>query len=126
MKRIFLAFSLSVIILLVACQQLRRNASNTSESWPHQMQNLEQALRDMIPLVYDHKEFNDPRNKKRIRARMESFSSNVHKLSPKSFKTSVGEDPLFTFTLNRFHRDMKRSIEGFDSGHIEYLSLIHI
>lgn len=84
------------------------------------MQNLEQSLNHMIPLIYDRAEFTDSRNEKKIRAGMESFSKSVHNISPDKSKELVGQDPLFTFTLNRFRGDLNRAVEGFDSGHKEY------
>lgn len=119
MKKALLTLGLVVMVLPIACQQTGKK-SGSSPSWPSQMQSLDQSLKEMIPMVYDRKEFADPRNEKKIRSRMDAFSKSVHNISPKKSKTLVGEDPLFTFTLNRFRGDLNRAIEGFDSGHKEY------
>jgi len=119
MKKIIVGMAALVLLFLVACQQTETKPE-AAEAWPSQMQNLEQSLNQMIPLIYDRAEFTDTRNEKKIRSGMESFSKSVHDISPDKSQKLVGLDPLFTFTLNRFRGDLNRAVESFDSGHKEY------
>ena len=120
MKKALLILSLWVMVSPLACQQLAKKNSDGSTGWSSQMQSLDHTLKNIIPLVYNRKEFADPRNEKKIRMHMKSFSKSIHNISPKNSKKLVGEDPLFNFTLNRFRGDLKRATESFDSGHKEY------
>ncbi len=104
---------------LSACESKPTKVEET-QNWSGQMQHLDQVMKEMIPIIYDRGDFTDPKNEKRIIARMTDFSKSVHKISPERSEQLIGEDPLFTFSLNRFKSDLGRAKDSFELGHKEY------
>jgi len=105
-KKIWLTALISVPLL--SCnQQLRK------ESWSEGMQGMTAALRELLPYIYDDREFSHPRNKIFIQTRLSELNHHSNSLDGHMALGLSGGDPLMKVGLEGLKRNIDKSTDSF-------------
>jgi hypothetical protein len=101
-----------------ACQSKEKKAAQDKASFNGSMRDLQHSLEDLLPMVVDSSQYNDPANRRKIK-------DQVHELVQLSTKVqhnpSVAErDPSVTFLSQAFAEDLKKAEESLNMGKREY------
>lgn len=97
-------------------------SSGSAESWQGGMQKLNATVSDLIPYVFDDRQFNDPKNYDVIEERTKDLAVLAHKLdqSKEGAVVPPSADPALVFFANQFQGDLTRAYESLLSDHRSY------
>ncbi|HRK08720.1 MAG TPA: hypothetical protein PLZ57_13195 [Pseudobdellovibrionaceae bacterium] len=127
---IALGFSSIAILamLIIGCESAHKDAKSSSPNstskpsgeWSERMQELSQSLTQLLPLVADHRAFNDPAKADLVQNSMSQLKAMAHQVKKGSKPSS---DPAFTPIAEMLDEDLARAIVAFQSGNRDYARL---
>lgn len=124
-----LGISLAVCAILIGCSSSNRESqpsgsaeAKPSETWQGKMQSLNATVSELIPYVFDDRQFNDPKNYEKIEEKTKALAGLAHGIDPsqKGSAAAPNQDPAIGFFANQFQGDLARAYESLKSDHRSY------
>lgn len=117
-------FILSLCFLLVSCGSTEKREQAKQEkdakAWPGKMQGLADNVKNLVPYIYNKKNYSDPANATTVKKTLTDFSSSMHSIKPEMGKKYLGPDPILDYSLEQMRADVDRASDAFSAGQVEY------
>jgi hypothetical protein len=119
-------------IPMLGCESAHKSSSDapapsttkTSGEWSERMQELSQSLSQLLPLVADHRAFNDPAKADLVQKSMSQLKAMAHQVKHQVQKgNKPSSDPAFTPIAEMLDEDLARAIVAYQSGNRDYARL---
>lgn len=113
-----LVFSVLVILFFNLSCQSKDSTTSTSASWNVQMRDLQTVMTDLLPLIVDEAQYQDPKNQKRIKEDVKQLKA--LSLQAQHNPTALKQDPSIQFIMDSFTEEVQRIDESLSLGKNEY------
>lgn len=126
--RLLISATIFCAAFLTACAATDKNTNDSastetaSPSWQGRMQQLNVTISDLIPYVFDDRQFYDPKNFSVIEEKTKAFASLAHGLdqTKKGAVAPPSSDPALAFFSTQFQSDLQRAQESLTADHRGY------
>lgn len=115
-KRLVL-IALSAVIVTNCTSKAQKPENHASKLWPEKMQQLSQALSDLMPLISSKKKFSSAENQKLIEERTETLRTLAHSIQTGPKPNS---DPSMAVLSGLMEEDLARALDAFRGGQKDY------
>lgn len=102
------------LIFVIGCTNMQAQPAETS--WAGKMQNTAKSLQKLLPSIYNLEKFEDPKNKKKLKAEIADFKQSIHSIDESSVKKYLGDDPYAIHNIQSLHELVDRAADSFDRG----------
>jgi len=117
-------FVLVLSLLLLSCGSAEKREEAKQEkdakAWSGKMQGLSENVKNLIPYIYNKKNYADPGNAAAVKKTLKDFSSSMHSIKPEMGKKYLGPDPILDYSLEQMRADVDRASDAFSAGQVDY------
>lgn len=106
-----------LVLLGMGCSQKEKGGE---AQWPDKMQKLASALTDLLPIVYNPTEFENPEKRDLIKEKIDAFYQASHVIPKDKAEQILGKDPLVNLSIQNLEKEVASAKSSFERGNYRY------